>query len=63
MKGNEITNEDVKKWKDGGRFAVACRICGEVVLFPYGMYDPKDKQLQGYECADCRRLLDFYGRI
>lgn len=49
MKGNKITPNDMARWDKRGWFPVACRICGEVMLFPKGLYSKKD--LAGWECG------------
>ena len=61
MKGNEITDADMKRWKKDGRIPAVCRLCGEVVLYP-SIFLKKD-ELANYECADCKMLLKLYGRL
>ena len=60
MKGNEVTIEDMKKWKKYGMIPVACRLCGEVVLYT-GKFFKKD-ELANYECANCKMWLRLFGR-
>ena len=49
MKGNEVTTEDMIRWDVQGYFPVACRLCGEIMLFPKESY--KKSQLIGWECG------------
>lgn len=55
MKGNEVTNEDMEKWKKDGMIPATCRLCGEVVLYPSKFF--KMGELENYECADCKMWL------
>ena len=60
MKGDQVTSVDIKKWKEDGRIPVACRLCGEVMLFSSKFY--KEEDLVGYECANCKMILKLMGR-
>ena len=53
MKGNEVTAEDMHRWRKEEYIIASCRLCGEVELFPKEHYKPE--QLQGYECPNCRK--------
>lgn len=58
MKGNEVTQKDRIKWDKEGYFPVACRLCGEVMLFPKKAYSKLN--FKGWECggslsAQCNR--------
>ena len=60
MKGSEIKETDRKRWEKAGKIPVACRFCGEIMLFPKETYKPE--QLAGYECANCKVLMRMFGR-
>lgn len=49
MKGNEITRQDMERWKKEGFFPVSCRLCGKVMLFSKMSYRPKE--FVGWECG------------
>ena len=36
---------------------VACRLCGEILLFPKNFYSIE--QLYGYECQECKRKINL----
>ena len=60
MKGNEITDADMKRWEKDGAIPVVCRLCGEVVLYPSKFF--KKDELANYECSNCKMLLKLFGR-
>lgn len=60
MKGNEITKEQMERWKKDGWFPVSCRLCGEVTLFLKSHYSPKTFE-RGYECGCHKRQLARFG--
>ena len=53
MKASEITKEDRKRWKEKGYFPVVCRLCDDVMLYPFQTYKPE--MFIGYECQECKR--------
>lgn len=60
MKGNEVTQKDRITWDKEGYFPVACRLCGEVMLFPKKTYSKSN--FKGWECggalsAKCRKEM------
>ncbi len=55
MKANEFTQSDFERWKKDGWIPCACRLCGEITLFPKKTY--KQEQLVGYECANCKSVI------
>ena len=61
MKGYESTKEDRERWKKEGYIVVACRLCGDLMLFSKDHYTEQD--LIGYECPSCLRRIREYGRI
>lgn len=52
------TSADMEKWKKDGMIPVACRLCGEVVLYPSKFF--KKDELANYECPDCKKWLRLY---
>ena len=55
MKGYEITKKDRIKWDKEGYFPVACRLCGEVMLFPKKAYSKLNFK-GGSLSAQCNRI-------
>lgn len=53
MKAHEITADDLERWERDGWFAVVCRICNEVMLYPKPTYKPE--MFVGWECRECQR--------
>ena len=53
MKANEITTEDRERWKKNGYFPVVCRLCDDVMLYPFPTY--KHEMFIGWECQECKR--------
>lgn len=51
MKGNEVTQKDIAEWAKQRMIPTACRLCGEIELFPRNFYKPNE--LKAYECANC----------
>ena len=42
---------------------VACRLCGDVWKFPIAYASSfKDAPTEGWECPNCRRTLEMWGR-
>lgn len=60
MKASDIKESDRKRWEKARMIPVACRLCGEIMLFPKETYRPE--QLAGYECTNCKRIMRMFGR-
>ena len=59
MKGNEVTQADMERWNKELQIPAACRICGEITLYPKKFYKPEE--LEGYECANCKMQRRLFG--
>ena len=58
MKGDEIRESDRERWKKANKVPAACRLCGEIMLFPKEFYKPEE--LAAYECANCKRIMRLF---